>query len=35
VNVTPVALANKNARIISAMMMHGASFRRQADANAA
>ena len=29
-NVTTVALANKNARIVWAMMMRGESFRRPA-----
>ena len=35
VNVTTVALANKNARILWAMMMRGESFRRPASATAA
>jgi transposase len=35
VNVTTVALANKNARIVWAMMMRGESFRRPAAATAA
>jgi transposase len=35
VNVTTVALANKNARIVWAMMMRGESFRHPAGAVAA
>jgi hypothetical protein len=34
VNVATVALANKNARILWAMMMRGESFRQPADAAA-
>jgi transposase len=35
VNITTVALANKNARIVWAMMVRGESFRHSANAVAA